>query len=238
MFARYYNSATGRFLSPDWSAKEDPVPYAHLDNPQSLNLYSYVQNNPLAKPDLDGHGCPPDCGDPTAPAAVAPPPPSLWDRFVNANVAVLSAVANEAAKALNHPAVQAILMVAPIIGPEAGAVEGAASEVESGAAEGAAPSMNAAQREAMRQEGIPTSQQPATQTNTQAGRQYTYEVPKEGGGTETKIVQRNNGTDSSHPGEPHVEAGRQKANGQTDSIGRPRLDSNKTKVNVTKPDGQ
>ena len=26
MFARYYNSATGRFLSPDWSAKEDPVP--------------------------------------------------------------------------------------------------------------------------------------------------------------------------------------------------------------------
>ena len=24
MFARYYNSATGRFLSPDWSAKEEP----------------------------------------------------------------------------------------------------------------------------------------------------------------------------------------------------------------------
>src|ERR1035441_935896 len=47
MFARYYNSATGRFLSPDWSAKEDPVPYAKLDNQQTLNLYAYVGNNPL-----------------------------------------------------------------------------------------------------------------------------------------------------------------------------------------------
>ena len=51
MFARYYNSATGRFLSPDWDAKvDDPVPYAKLDNPQKLNLYSYVLNNPVGKP--------------------------------------------------------------------------------------------------------------------------------------------------------------------------------------------
>jgi RHS repeat-associated protein len=58
MFARYYNSATGRFLSPDWSAKYEPVPYAKLDNPQSLNLYSYVLNNPVALADQDGHdGC-------------------------------------------------------------------------------------------------------------------------------------------------------------------------------------
>src|SRR5579884_2906313 len=55
MFARYYNSATGRWLSPDWSAKEEPVPYAKLDNPQSLNLYSYVYNNPVSKSDADGH---------------------------------------------------------------------------------------------------------------------------------------------------------------------------------------
>jgi RHS repeat-associated protein len=58
MFARYYNSATGRFLSPDWSASDDPVPYAKLDNPQTLNLYGYMQNNPLGGVDLDGHdGC-------------------------------------------------------------------------------------------------------------------------------------------------------------------------------------
>ena len=42
-------------MSPDWSAKEEPVPYAKLDNPQSLNLYGYVGNNPLSKADPDGH---------------------------------------------------------------------------------------------------------------------------------------------------------------------------------------
>jgi hypothetical protein len=45
----------GRFMSPDWSAKEEPVPYAKLDNPQTLNLYAYVLNNPLSKDDPDGH---------------------------------------------------------------------------------------------------------------------------------------------------------------------------------------
>jgi RHS repeat-associated protein len=53
--ARYYSSAMGRFLSPDWSAKEDPIPYAKLDDPQSLNLYAYVRNNPLSRTDPDGH---------------------------------------------------------------------------------------------------------------------------------------------------------------------------------------
>jgi RHS repeat-associated protein len=126
--ARYYASNMGRWMSPDWSAKEDPIPYAHLDDPQSLNLYSYVLNNPLAEPDLDGHGCPPDCGDPTAPTAVAPPPPSLLDRFRDFNVAM----ANKAVELLNHPVIQAYLSVIPGLGPEAGAVE----EVESGVAGG------------------------------------------------------------------------------------------------------
>ena len=41
--ARYYSNSTGRFLSPD------PVglAYANPTNPQSLNLYGYVLNNPL-----------------------------------------------------------------------------------------------------------------------------------------------------------------------------------------------
>jgi RHS repeat-associated protein len=59
--ARYYASNMGRWMSPDWSENPEAVPYSHLDNPQSLNLYGYVLNNPLSKPDLDGHGCPPDC---------------------------------------------------------------------------------------------------------------------------------------------------------------------------------
>jgi RHS repeat-associated protein len=53
--ARYYASSMGRFMSPDWSAKEEPVPYAKLDDPQSLNLYAYVRNNPLGAVDSDGH---------------------------------------------------------------------------------------------------------------------------------------------------------------------------------------
>jgi len=53
--ARYYASSMGRFMSPDWSAKEEPVPYAKLDDPQTLNLYAYVRNNPLTNVDKDGH---------------------------------------------------------------------------------------------------------------------------------------------------------------------------------------
>jgi RHS repeat-associated protein len=53
--ARYYASAMGRFMSPDWAAKVTPVPYAELSDPQSLNLYSYVRNNPLSRADPDGH---------------------------------------------------------------------------------------------------------------------------------------------------------------------------------------
>jgi RHS repeat-associated protein len=53
--ARYYSSSMGRFMSPDWAVKATPVPYAVLDNPQSLNLYSYVQNNPLSRNDPTGH---------------------------------------------------------------------------------------------------------------------------------------------------------------------------------------
>ena len=53
--ARYYGSNMGRWMSPDWSAKPDPVPYSDLHDPQSLNLYGYVRNNPLSRADIDGH---------------------------------------------------------------------------------------------------------------------------------------------------------------------------------------
>jgi RHS repeat-associated protein len=55
--ARYYASTMARFMSPDWSAASVPVPYASLDDPQTLNLYGYVRNNPISKVDADGH-CP------------------------------------------------------------------------------------------------------------------------------------------------------------------------------------
>jgi RHS repeat-associated protein len=55
--ARYYASSMGRWMSPDWADKPEAVPYSDLDNPQSLNLYDYVNNNPLSKADPDGHCC-------------------------------------------------------------------------------------------------------------------------------------------------------------------------------------
>lgn len=53
--ARYYASSMGRWMSPDWSAKPEAVPYSSLADPQTLNLYAYANNNPTTKRDLDGH---------------------------------------------------------------------------------------------------------------------------------------------------------------------------------------
>jgi len=48
--ARYDSSQYGRFMSPD-----GPLIYQDRNNPQSLNLYSYVRNNPVNGVDPDGH---------------------------------------------------------------------------------------------------------------------------------------------------------------------------------------
>lgn len=48
--ARYNSSQIGRFMSPD-----EPFYSGRLDNPQDLNLYSYVRNNPVTNVDPDGH---------------------------------------------------------------------------------------------------------------------------------------------------------------------------------------
>jgi RHS repeat-associated protein len=53
--ARFYSSTYGRFLSADWSSIPVAVPYANLNNPQTLNLYAFVNDNPESFADLDGH---------------------------------------------------------------------------------------------------------------------------------------------------------------------------------------
>lgn len=55
--ARYYTSAWGRFMTPDWSAAPTPVPYASFSDPQSLDLYAYTLDNPETNTDPNGHWC-------------------------------------------------------------------------------------------------------------------------------------------------------------------------------------
>jgi RHS repeat-associated protein len=54
--ARFYSSSLGRWLTPDWAEKPTAVPYADYENPQSLNLYGFVVDNPLGRIDTNGHG--------------------------------------------------------------------------------------------------------------------------------------------------------------------------------------
>ena len=67
--ARYYASLQGRFTSPDELTSSpldlatldsdfdelQPLPYADIANPQSLNKYQHALNNPLIYLDVDGH---------------------------------------------------------------------------------------------------------------------------------------------------------------------------------------
>jgi RHS repeat-associated protein len=53
--ARFNSSSFGRFTSADWSPSPEPIPYGSLGNPNSLDLYSYVRNNPVTLADRDGH---------------------------------------------------------------------------------------------------------------------------------------------------------------------------------------
>jgi RHS repeat-associated protein len=114
------------------------------------------------------------------------------------------------------------------------AKQAAKAGAKEGAQEGAKATSNAARREVMRKEGIPTSQQPVSQSTNSSGKEYKYETPKPGGGTETKSVQHQT-MDRSHLGEKHWEAGSVKTDPRTGEIretnhGRPKLDNNKSKV--------
>ena len=42
-------------MGPDWAAAPTTVPYAKFGDPQSLNLYGYVENGPINRIDPTGH---------------------------------------------------------------------------------------------------------------------------------------------------------------------------------------
>ena len=94
-----------------------------------------------------------------------------------------------------------------------------------------ASSSREARREAMRQEGIPTSQQPTSQSRNASGREYRYEI-ETSWGKKIKSVQQQT-MDSSHPGQQHWEVGDVKMkDGQIryNKYDRPRLVNSKSKV--------
>jgi RHS repeat-associated protein len=68
--ARYYSPTMGRFMTPDWAARPVSVPYAVFGDPQSLNLYGYVRNDPVSRADADGHA---DCSSTPDKLSLGPP---------------------------------------------------------------------------------------------------------------------------------------------------------------------
>ena len=87
-----------------------------------------------------------------------------------------------------------------------------------------------ARRESMHQAGIPTSQQPAPQIHTPAGRQLHCELPRPGGQKKPMVVAHQ--TTDRVPGHgPHWEAGPAKQPRRTDPLGRTRVTNDKAKVN-------
>ena len=263
--ARYYSNRFGRWLSADWSAVPVAVPYATLANPQTLNLYSMVGDDPETSADLDGHTDVWDVVNFVVGAVNAFASDTVGGagrQQQDTTAGKLGAAAGDAGAtifggteavagvggvgtgvALTSTGEGAIVGVPLTVVSAAATAQGTVTATTGAANLGAAAgdaingalqssgsgqdTTRAARREAMRQEGIPTSQQPSSQTSTEAGRQYTYEVPKEGGGTQTKIV-TNQLKDENHG--PHVEAGAPKANGQTDPSGRLRHANPKIKV--------
>jgi len=85
----------------------------------------------------------------------------------------------------------------------------------------------------MREQGIPTTQQPLSQSQNMSGKSYEYKVPKSGGGSQIKAVQQQT-MDVSHPNQGHWEAGSVKTDpisGQVrmNQYGRPKLTNDKSK---------
>lgn len=98
-------------------------------------------------------------------------------------------------------------------------------------------SSRAARRDAMRQAGIPTSQQSTSQSQNSSGREYSYEMQKPGGGAGMSSVQEQT-MDISHPDKPHWEAGQVKTddsgNPRMNKYGRPQLRNGKGKAYYSK----
>ncbi len=209
MQQRYYDPSIGRFLSVD------PIT-ANSGTGANFNRYWYANNNPYKFTDPDGR----------------------LPIFIPVFAGVMLMMHSEYA---NAPALgEATRTVSPAetVGAFTSAIPAGrmGSAVKMGIDAGKM-SQRGANREAKRQAGIPTSQQPKSQTNgraadgTPVGRQQSYEVAKPGGGVEIKSVQVSRDTRGNHAGMTQIEAGTVKPGGQLDSAGRPRI-QNENKIRI------
>ncbi len=208
--ARYYAPSLGRFL------QTDPVGYN-----DDVNLYAYTGNDPANHTDPSG--------------AVVD---TLLDiGFIAYDIYDLTKDPSWiGAAALGADIVGAVVPFATGFGTAVRGMSAAPELVRGGQKAQQELSQRAATREAKRQAGVPTSQQPTSQTNNRVGdkkvgRQQTFETPKPGGGTQEKSVQVSRDIRGKHAGQPQIEAGTVKPGGQVDAAGRPRIE-NEGKVRV------
>ncbi|WP_353118219.1 RHS repeat-associated core domain-containing protein [Myroides odoratus] len=236
--ARYYDPGASIFLSVDPLYEQFPA----------WNPYHYVHNNPINLVDPTGMSAeshdqdPPKINTsnddiariPSSPPQQGYPGQGLDDLITSGIQWIGSLITGSDVSEETSGNIQLATTLAIVIVSKGKNVKAASEAAESVVkAESKAVSSRAARREVMRQEGIPTSQQAKTQSKNSSGREYTYEVPKSGGGTQTKSVQQQT-LDSSHQGQPHWEAGTVKTdNGATrmNNYGRAKLNNNKSKVN-------
>lgn len=221
--ARHYDPAVGRFITSDPLSEKDYF----------TSSYVYCGSNPINRIDKDGR---------------------IWETVWDA--ASLSLGINSFWKNISEGSygaatidgagvvIDAIAAAVPFIPGGAGAVINSvrATDKISDVAkstnrvgktiEKTEETSRAARRDVMRKEGIPTSAQPKSQSKNASGREYTYEVPKKGGGTELKSVQQQT-LDRSHKEQPHWEAGKIKIREnqiQYNSYNRVKLETLKSKT--------
>jgi RHS repeat-associated protein len=208
---RYYDPAVGRFISPD------PIGFAG-----GLNLYGYGAGDPVGAVDPSGT----ERTDPNT--GLDPDDPLDSTLLVVLRKNNIKALFNQ--KRWDETQ-QARRCLQPGLGPPKRIeppgntllnfyrqyIEGALLFLSGGRRGGGEspgsdemlPSSRAARRQAMREYGVPTSQQPVSRVKSPGGDQYVYEVPGPGGKTREVVV-------THHPEDPlhgpHWEAGTPKEN--------------------------
>jgi RHS repeat-associated protein len=220
MLARYYSAGLGRFLSVDPSQAS-----CKEERPGSWLRYAYASGNPINRYDPDG-----EADHSTHTPHTAETTGEILERFACPSCIKEAAIAVAEDIATN---LKQSLGLEPMPLDENGLPPVLESGLPGPRQALAKISSRAARRIVMRRTGVPTSQQPVSQSsprgpgNKPAGRELTYDTPK------GEVRVQHQLQDAQHG--PHWEGGKPKPGGQTDPAGRPRLANDKVKVDETPP---